>query len=175
MTSRYIFVKKIISWLHRLENGFLAFLLGIMVLLAFLQIIDRLLLNGRIFVTLGFDWSDDVINHLILFVTMVGAAIATRNREHITIDIVNRFVQPKTRSVIRAITDFFSAAICTFLVIAAIKYVKIMAFLNIENVGPFPSWPFQLILPVVFTIITIRFSIQTVSDILTFIKPSDKT
>ncbi len=146
-------IKQILRIIHRVEDSILCLLLGSMVLLAFMQI------SGRLFLKTGFSWADPIIYHLILWVGLVGAGIATREKEHINIDIVNRFLNPRQKMIVQVITNLFSSVICGILFWAAVTFVRDEHEMGTQILGKVPSWIFQIILPAAFFVIALRFLI----------------
>ena len=43
---------------------------------------------------------------------LLGAMVATRNHNHITIDVFYRYLPDKFKLIVRSMTDLFSAIIC---------------------------------------------------------------
>ncbi|MCK5573045.1 MAG: TRAP transporter small permease subunit, partial [Bacteroidetes bacterium] len=76
--------------LVRVETVLLVLFLGVMVVLAFAQVVMR-----NIFQT-GFLWGDPLVRHLVLWVGFMGAAIAASDERHISIDAINKFLPIRT-------------------------------------------------------------------------------
>ncbi|MBN1356085.1 TRAP transporter small permease [bacterium] len=140
--------------IHRIENFVLCLLLSTMILLAFLQI------SGRLFLKIGFSWADPVIYHLVLWVSLAGAAVSTREHQHITIDVVSRALRPQHQRIIRVITDSFSTFVCGLLTWSAVRFVRDEFTLGNVLLGNMPAWTFQIILPLSFAVITARFCLH---------------
>ena len=77
---------KPMQFFHLLEEGLLVLLMGLIIALAFSQIILRNFLSHSIW------WADPLIRHLVLWASFLGATIATRKNQHIKIDIIFRFI-----------------------------------------------------------------------------------
>ena len=135
----------------RLEDGLLVLLLAAMILLATAQIALRNIWES------GFMWGDPLTKVLVLWVAMLGAMAATRDGNHINIDVLSRFLPPKARTVSRTITDLFTAAVCVVLAYHAARMVIIdhqsisIAFANV------PTWMCELIIPIGFGVMGLRF------------------
>ncbi len=125
-----------------------------MVGLAFLQIFLR------IFFATGILWGDPLLRHLVLWIALLGAAIAAKEGKHINIDVISRVLPDRGRVAIQALTDLFSTFICLLLIQASLKFIRdefqagTLAFLKI------PTWAVAVIFPVAFGLIAIRFAIS---------------
>jgi len=138
--------------LHAVEDYLLSLLLVVMVALAFAQIVLRKF-------NVSLVWADPLLRHLVLLVTLLGAMIASREHNHISIDIAARFVPPRVGLGIRVLCDAFAAVVCGLLTKATF-----MMFLDEFNhqrggylVDHIPLWFFQLLLPVAFCVIGLRY------------------
>jgi len=105
----------------------------------------------------GMVWGDPMTKILVLWVAMLGAMSATRDGNHINIDLLSRFLPAKARTVNRVITDLFAAAVCAVLAYHAARMVMIdheaasMAFAIV------PTWVCELIIPIGFGVMGLRF------------------
>lgn len=99
----FLNVKKI---LVSFEKATAAISLLLLLILALSQVILR-----NIFDT-GFSDIDVVSRHLVLFVTFMGAALATENNQHIKIDCLHSVVSEKFKSKIKQPLLFISSIIC---------------------------------------------------------------
>jgi TRAP-type C4-dicarboxylate transport system permease small subunit len=142
-------------WLFdNLEYLVLVFLLTVMITLAFLQIFLR------IFFATGILWGDPLLRHLVLWIALLGAAMATKEGKHINIDVISRTLPDRGKVAIRAFTDLFSTCVCVFLIQASLKFIRdeyqagTLAFLNI------PTWAVAVIFPIAFGLIALRFAMS---------------
>jgi len=143
-------------WLFdKLEYLVLVFLFTIMVGLAFLQIVLR------IFFATGILWGDPLLRHMLLWVALLGATMATKEGKHINIDVISKLFPDRGKAAIQALTDLFSAVICVFLIQSSLKFIRdefqagALAFLKV------PTWTVTLIFPVAFGLIALRFGISS--------------
>lgn len=143
-------------WLFdKLEYLVLVFLFTIMVGLAFLQIVLR------IFFATGILWGDPLLRHMLLWVALLGATMATKEGKHINIDVISKLFPDRGKAAIQALTNLFSAVICVFLIQASLKFIRdefqggALAFLKV------PTWTVTLIFPVAFGLIALRFGISS--------------
>jgi len=143
--------------LHHLESGLMTTLMVSMILMAFGQIVLRNIFHVSIL------WADPFLRHLVLWTGMLGAAMASRDGRHIKIDILPQLLPPRGREILSALTNLFSAAICSVLVWAAVKFVRDEMEFGGNVFLDLPAWIVQLILPAAFAIIAVRFMISAVT------------
>jgi len=144
--------------LDKLEYLVLGFLFAIMVGLAFLQIFLR------IFLDTGILWGDPLLRHLVLWVGLLGATMATKEGKHINIDLISRLLPDREKVAIQALTDLFSTFICILLVAASLKFIKgefQAVFFGLLEV---PIWIVGVIFPVAFGLIALRFAMRGIRN-----------
>jgi C4-dicarboxylate transporter DctQ subunit len=148
------------SGIAYIETGLIILILGIMVLLSFLQVIMR---N---FFDTGILWGDIFLRHLVLWVGFVGASLATRQEKHINIDLLTRLIPKRTVPFAKIMVDVTSVIVCLVLVKAGWEFVsmeieaKTTVFLNV------PSWYFEIIIPAGFALIALRFIFKIIEQII---------
>jgi len=136
------------------EDGLLMLILVSMILLAFLQIMLRNVFG------IGLVWIDPLVRQMLLWVALLGAVVATRDHNHISVDAVARFL-PKGR--FRYATGFFCDTFA-MLVCALLAYSTFMVFqmeyrdpLGDPIVPGLPLWASLATMPLAFGIMTLRF------------------
>lgn len=141
-----------------LEEALLCVLLLAMIVLACVQIILRSLLSG------GLLWADPLLRYMVLWAGLLGAAVATKQGKHIAIDIISHLVSARVLAWLRVVIDLFSAAVCAVLTYAAFVFVRNeAAFGGGREVLGIPSWGMNLIFPVVFGVIALRFLLNAIA------------
>jgi TRAP-type C4-dicarboxylate transport system permease small subunit len=145
--------------IDRVEQALITILLSLMITIAFLQIVLR-----NIFAT-GVAWADPFVRNLVLWVGFVGAAIATREGRHITIDVLPHWVPQQVKAIIGIIIQLFAAFICGLLTFAAVKFVRNESLMGSITFLGIPAWIPQLILPITFGIMAIRFCLLALKDL----------
>jgi TRAP-type C4-dicarboxylate transport system permease small subunit len=139
---------RLVTWL---ENGLLIALLALMVSLAGAQIVFRNLLDMSI---LGVDqW----LRLLVLWVALLGAVAASREGKHIRVDVLSRWFPGRVRAGAQALTDVFTIGVCLLLAWQAWRFIQ--AETGIKAFGALPGWVAELILPVAFTLIALRYTL----------------
>lgn len=139
---------RLVTWI---ENGLLILLLALMVSLAGAQIVFRNLLDTSI---LGVD---QLLRLLVLWVAMLGAVAASREAKHIGVDVISRWLSPRTRAGVRVLTDLFTITVCVLLAWHALRFVMSERHSHEMAFGSLPVWMAQIILPVAFGLIALRY------------------
>ena len=152
------YLSRALGVVHRVEDVFLALLLGAMIVLAPLQIFLR------IFFDKGLTWADPMIRVLVLWVGMFGAISASRGDRHITIDVLSRLLPNRPRAVVAFAVQAFTTTVCAVLAWHSWRFVQTerefagSAFLDI------PAWTLELVLPFAFAMIAARYGLGTVNQ-----------
>ena len=145
--------------LHRLEDGALILALVTMLALAVLQIILR------DFFDQGLLWAESFLRVLVLWVTMLGAMVATRHNSHISIDAVSRYLPERPARITALITSLVSAAICGTVAWYALVFIGYEYEDHTIAFGKVPNWICETIMPIAFGVMAIRFVVGAVQRI----------
>ncbi|MCW8933764.1 MAG: TRAP transporter small permease [Gammaproteobacteria bacterium] len=86
------------------------FIAGTSLLLLLILAITQVILRN--FFELGFSNIDVVSRHLVLFVTFMGAALASESSQHIKIDCINSLLKPSIKETLKIPLLVISAFIC---------------------------------------------------------------
>jgi len=138
----------------RVEQTFLVVLLLVMVGLASLQILLRILFSS------GIIWGDVALRHLVLWVGLVGAVLATRQSRHIAIDVLPRVLKGRTAVFLGIFTDFFSAFVAILLTRAGLTFVRDEFLSHATTFLGIPGWVLAVIFPLAFSTIAFHFSLN---------------
>ncbi len=136
--------------LQRLEDLLLALLLTAMILLATSQILMRNLWDYSL------AWGDPTLRLMVLWITLLGAMAATRDNNHIRIDLLTRYLPESAGRIARRLTDGFTALVCALLAWHSARFVLFEYEDGSRFLDLLPIWPFQLVMPVGFSIIALR-------------------
>ena len=148
------FLQSVNAFLGKIEVGFLCLIVAMMLGLAILKIVMRYVFNASLL------WSDVMLQHLTLWLCFLGAALATCERGHISIDILNRMLPKKITRWTNLVVD------CAALVVVAILAYYGFIFLQDEQlseavlIGSVPLWWAKAIIPYGFVLIGIHFALQ---------------
>ncbi len=146
--------------ISRLEQILISALLTVMILLAFWQIVLR-----NFFAT-GIDWGDSLVRYLVVWVGFIGAAIATKEGTHISIDVFSRWITGKGSSAIQVISHLSSAVICGLLAWAGIKFIWYEAQMGGTAFFNLPIWIPELIIPITFGLMTLRYTLRLINEFI---------
>ena len=150
--------------IDRVEQILLVVLLSSMIVIAFLQIVLRNLFST------GLAWGDPLVRNLVLWIGFIGAALATKEGKHINIDVVSRWMPPLGKGLIEFLTGIFSFFICGLLTFAALKFIENEGQMgNVAFLG-IPAWIPEIILPIVFGLMALRFGLHSLKDLYTTMK-----
>ena len=151
-------LERLIVTLHRLEDLVLAFVLTGMILLASGQILLRNLLDT------GLVWADPGLRVAVLWLAMLGAMVATRERNHIHMDLLSRHLPEGTLPFTRLVTDLFSALVCGLVAWHAARFVYLEWQDGVLLFAGLPAWVAEAILPFGFAVMALRFLLRAVAD-----------
>lgn len=142
------------AFLGKIEIGFLCLIVAMMLGLAVLKIVLRYVFNISLL------WSDMMLQHLTLWLCFLGAAVATCERRHISIDVLNRILPSKITRQTNLFVD------CVALVVVGILAYYGFIFLQDEKaseavlIGSVPLWWAKAIIPYGFVLIGIHVTLQ---------------
>ena len=144
-------IRQGIRILQKLEDGVLIGLLLLMVFVAAFQILARNLFDS------GIRSGDELIRVLVLWISLMGAMVASRNNSHINIDLISRYLPGHIKNYSFVMVGFFTSFICAVMACFSFNFVMMekadgmIAFANI------PAWVCQSIIPASFAVISLRY------------------
>jgi len=147
------------SFYDRLEEILLVSLVILMVTLGFLQILFRNLIS------VGIVWIDSLVRHLVLWIALLGASVATRENRHITIDIISGRVTPGNYFWVQGAVQLFSALVCLLLVYPAVRFVQNDYVAGKTLAFGIPLWLAQSIMPAMMMVMGGRFFLQGIKKL----------
>ena len=140
----------------RLERFVLAVLVTGMVALSALQIVLRNVWHT------GLDWAEPLLGMALLWLTMLGALAATGLGRHISIDLAAALLPRRWAAGAARVTALFAAVVCGVLAWAAGRYVGFQREMDMSTLLGWPVWKHYLVIPVVFWIMSARFTVRVV-------------
>lgn len=148
-------------WINRLEEGLIAFLLTVMTLITFMQVVARYVFNY------SFVWALELVTFLFGGLIFIGISYGVRVGSHIGVDALVKTLSPERARVVGAV----AASLC--LVYAGIVFVGGWVYVaKMYQIGilaqdiPIPQWVPRLVLPLGFALLFFRFG-QVLYQILT--------
>lgn len=151
-------VKRFDALLNKAESALLILLLGVMIVLAFAQVVLR-----NVFAE-GLLWGEILLRHLVLWVGFLGAALAASNERHINIDAFTRFLAPRVQSGVKVATSIFAGVVCYLLMQASAAFVGAEREGHGNVFGQIPAWYAEMIIPVGFGLIGFHFVVRALLD-----------
>ncbi len=155
-----------IKRIHRIEDALLVALLCVMILLAATQILLR---N---FFDFGFIWADPLLRVLVLWLGMIGATVATRDNKHIRIDLSSRFFKRNTHRLIQSVIGQISAWVCLIVAWHGMTWIRLDYDDGVTAFAGVPAWMLEIIIPISFALIGIRYFSMSVCWMQLYIKHS---
>lgn len=149
-------------WFLRLEELFLCLLLAAMIIVACLQIFLRFGSTG------GYLWIDPLLRYMVIWAGLFGAAAVTSRGKHIALDIISYLLPEKYQPWLRMVINLFSASVCGILTWAAIIFIRNEAEFGNRVLLSVPSWIWNLVFPIAFALISLRFLIASITELPCF-------
>ena len=159
----------------RFEGWLLILFLSLMVSLTFVQVLLRSLfiyahvgwandLMG------GIDWAEPFVRLLVLWVTFLGASLVTGENKHIKIDLLTQVIPAPWRPPLDVVLSLTGALVTALMFKASVFYVSTEMSFGGELFLGIPTWIGQLILPLGFLLICLRFLVRGLSSALAILR-----
>lgn len=147
---------RFIRALHLVEDASIVVLLLAMVGLASGQIMLR---N---FWGVGLVWIDPLLRVMVLWLGLLGAMAATRHNNHITVDVLSRFLPPSLKRISQWVTGIFATLVCMLLAWHGARFVAMEYAAETVLFATVPAWCCELIIPLGFGVMALRFLLVTI-------------
>ena len=146
-------VTRVLGLVNTIENWLIAILALALVLLSGLQIVLRLLEHGLV-------WLDPLLRVLVIWVALLGAVAAARHDKHISLDLIGRLLHGRGVRVARVFAFGFAALAAFTLLRASLGLIEMDRESGTTLFGSVPTWWAELILPVAFGLLALRFVLR---------------
>jgi len=150
-------IERSVRLLRLLEDSILVASLATMIGLAAYQVI------ARNFFDTGLFWGDSLVRVLVLWITFAGATVASRNDEHIRMDLLARYVNPSSQRLLVRFRCLFTAAIAGIFTWYSFQFVLLDYEDGITAFARIPAWVCELVMPVGGGLITLRYLLHSIS------------
>src|SRR4051794_19502087 len=157
VAQRASFIERIRPGLHRFEDLTLSIAFGLMMLLPLLETLLRKTLHT------GLSGNASVVQHLVLILGMVGAAIAARKNELLPLSTLDKLLPAKTAAASRLFRGAVSVAVASCLAFASYQFLVTERESGHFLVYHLPVWLFELAFPFGFLGIAVRLLHQSAS------------
>lgn len=158
-------MSRVISILHKIEDALLVSLLLLMIGLAVFQIVLR---NGF---DAGIVWADPLVRVLVLWLGLIGAMVASRTDNHISIDIVSKYLPTSFKRFTSLLVYLFTIVICALMTWHSARFVIMEKADGMAAFFSMPIWVCELIIPFAFGIITIRYLLFFMENLIKIFTP----
>ncbi len=142
--------------IQRAEDGLLALMMLSLVLLSSVQILRRLLFSD------GWIDSETLGRNLVLWIAVLGALAATRERRHIAIDLFAALPDGPFRQTLQRFAFAVGAVGCAFLAWFGWGLLVLEWDSGTRLVSWLPSWLAVSVIPLGFALMALRFALQAV-------------
>ena len=119
-------------------------------------------------------WVEELLRIFVLWLAMTGAMAAARSANHITIDLVSRMVAPRARHAIALLSSLFTAAVSLTVAYYCLEFVKIEYEFGSTVLKGVSAWIVQLIMPVGFAAIAVRYLCHSISEAAALLKTDEQ-
>ena len=144
-------MRRLLTWVHRLEDGLIVLVVLMMVVLAVAQIVLRNVAGT------GLVWADPLLRNAVLWIGLLGAMIASRKDEHIRIDLAGSFLPERLRPWLTGVVDLFTAGVCLLTAWYGLDFVIDEREFGGSGFAGIPSWLLQAVIPLGFAVIALRY------------------
>lgn len=141
--------------LRRIEDGLLVLILAAIIGVAAYQVAARNLFDT------GLLWGDALVRVLVIWVAMVGAMVASRNDDHIRIDLAARFAPLRWRPVMARFANGFTCAVLGVFAWFSLRFVLFEYEDGMIAFGAVPAWLCASILPFGAAVMCLRYFLHT--------------
>jgi C4-dicarboxylate transporter, DctQ subunit len=136
---------------HRLEEGLIALILGVMTVLTFLQVVLRYGFNS------GLDWQLESNYYLFAWLVMIGISYCVRVRAHIGVDAAVRLLPPVPRRAVGILVLLLALTYTLLMMYGSFAYIYRLYIINVEAEDiAIATWKLSICLPLGFVLLFIR-------------------
>jgi TRAP-type C4-dicarboxylate transport system permease small subunit len=151
-------MERMVNWLEKIERWLLVTVFSVLVLSGLLQLLMRNLFDT------GLLWNDAFNKAVLLWLALLGALSATKNNQHIKIDLFNRLITKHWRHYWNCFVSLIAGAIC-----AMVSYFSAQFVLEEMTYGDIafavvPLWLVQAAIPVIFALMALRFLLHLFNE-----------
>lgn len=148
--------------LAKIEEILCIVLVTLMIALITLQVLNQALLHINSIV-----WTEEVSRILFVWSIMIGSSLAVRKGDHLAVDFIYSRFKGKAKLILRVIVLLISIVTCIYIcrsgVFLVINHVTHEKFFGITL---WPMWVASVSVPVGFALMTIRFIMVLVTELV---------
>jgi TRAP-type C4-dicarboxylate transport system permease small subunit len=147
-------LKKFYNVLLKTETGLLVGLLSLMIIVAVIQIVMRNFMGA------GLLWAESLLRITVLWLALLGSMVASRNHEHIAIDVLVNKLPRKLRRLIMRLTRAVTSGICFVITWYSLKFVIDEYQYGGIAFGIVPHWLCEAIIPISLGVMAMRYLVS---------------
>ncbi|MBS0245663.1 MAG: TRAP transporter small permease [Proteobacteria bacterium] len=137
--------------MHRVEEGLIALILGVMTILTFIQVVLRYVFNS------GLIWQLEANFYLFAWLVMIGMSYCVRVKAHIGVDAAVRLLSPTPRRVVGIFVLLLALLYTGLMIYGSFEYINRLYIINVEAEDiPVATWKLSLCLPIGFLLLLVR-------------------
>ncbi|RKU29720.1 hypothetical protein C6499_08035 [Candidatus Poribacteria bacterium] len=148
------FLRKANTFLGKIETGALCLIVAMLLGLAILKIVMRYVFSASLL------WSDIMLQHLTLWLCFFGAALATCERRHISIDVLSRILPGSITRWTNLVIDCIALVVVGILAYYGFLFIEDEKLSEAILIGSVPLWWAKTIIPYGFVLIGIHVVLQ---------------
>lgn len=103
-------LQKIDSFMHAFLKVMLVIIFAVMTIIASVQIFYRFVLLNPL------TWTDEICRYCLIWVTLLGVAVAAERKSHISIDFIRNIVPAKAMPILEKFWNICSIVFCAFVI-----------------------------------------------------------
>jgi C4-dicarboxylate transporter DctQ subunit len=143
----------VLRWYDRLEEGAIAFLLAVMSLITFGQVIARYVFDY------SFVWALELVTFLFAWLIFLGMSYGVRVGSHIGVDALVKSLGARAARVVSAVATLCCIVYSLICLWGSWRYVATMHMIGtLAQDLPIPVWIPQIVLPLGFALLALRFA-----------------
>ena len=108
----------------------------------------------------GLSWGDPFVRIAVLWVTVIGALVASRRDEHIRIDVLSQVLGERARGWVRRCGAWFTAIVSLTFAWSSAQFVYYEYVAGIVAFAAVPAWVCEAVMPVGFALIGLRYLVH---------------
>ncbi len=148
------YLQRINTFLGKIETGLLCLIVAMMIGLAILEIVLRYGFKTSLL------WKHLMLQNLTLWLCFLGAALASSERRHISIDVLSRILPENVIRFSSYIIDVLSLIIVSILAYFGFVFLIEEQKSPATLIGSVPLWWAKIIIPIGFVLIGIHLVLQ---------------
>lgn len=145
-------MKKLISIYNKLEEYFLVYSMILMVIVVFIQVICRYILNSSL------SWSEELVRYIFVWQVWLGASLGMRINEHIRVDMFVKKLPEAAQKVLDLLIILLLLWFYGFLILYGFRYLQSVIAKNMTSTAlQIPLAYVYASLPIGSLVIAIRY------------------